>query len=560
MSPMNNATHPVSQATAMTKSRGKTMKSRLTKSALIAACALAPLSGMPGIPAQAQSVVAPAQTIVLSIGRGELVTVPGNMADVFVANDGVADVQVKSQRQLYLFGKAGGQTTVYASNAAGDIIWSADVRVGSNLDSIDQMLALAMPEAKIGVATMGTNTVLLTGTVAAPEDAAEAERLVQAFVGQEANVVSRLRMATPLQVNLQVTFAEVSRSLVRDISSNLVTRDQSGGFVFGASRNNPGTIVGDNPSSAIVNLDPCAVFEIACSSEPRPYDIINRRFVTTETRFEPPTSPRSLLSLGGRVLGLDILASLELGEQIGLVNTLSQPNLTALSGETAEFLAGGEFPIPQSQGLGTTSVEYKNYGVSLTYTPTVLANGRISLRVRPEVSELSSRGAVTLDGFQIPALTTRRAETTIELGSGQSFMIAGLMSGNSQNLLEKTPGLGDVPILGNLFRSKSYQRGETELVIVVTPYLVKPVNANDIMLPTDGFRAPNEIESIVGYMENAGESGASRPKPTAVEPAEGASPGLSQSQAAPAQPGVAATEPRRRQRTANAAKPGFSFE
>jgi pilus assembly protein CpaC len=535
------------------------MKSRLTKTALIAACALAPLSGMPGIGAQAQTVVSPAQTIVLSIGRGELVTVPGNMSDVFVANDGVADVQVKSQRQLYLFGKSGGQTTVYASNSAGDVIWSANVRVGSNLDSVDQMLALAMPEAKIGVATMGTNTVLLTGTVAAPEDAAEAERLVTAFIGEGANVVSRLRMATPLQVNLQVTFAEVSRSLVRDIASNLVTRDKSNGFVFGAARGG-GAIVGDDPSSAIVNLDPCAVFEISCVSDPRPYDIINKRFVTTETRFEMPDSARTLLGLGGRVLGLDILASLELGEQIGLVNTLSQPNLTALSGETAEFLAGGEFPIPQSQGLGATSIMYKNYGVSLTYTPTVLANGRISLRVRPEVSELSSRGAVTLDGFQIPALTTRRAETTIELGSGQSFMIAGLMSGSSQNTLEKTPGLGDVPILGNLFRSKNYQRGETELVIVVTPYLVKPVNANDIVLPTDGYRAPNEIESIVGYMENAGESGVSRPKPSAVESTEGSAPGISHNQAEPAPSQAAGAEPRRRERSASAAKPGFSFE
>ena len=560
---MNAVANSARHASAETKLRGKTMKSRLTKTALIAACALAPLSGIPVNPALAQSVVAPTQTIVLSIGRGELVTLPGTMTDVFVANETVADVQVKSQRQLYLFGRAGGETTVYASNSAGNVIWSANVRVGSNLDSIDQMLGLAMPEAKIGVATMGTNTVLLTGTVAAPEDAAEAERLVSAFVGEGSNVISRLRMATPLQVNLQVTFAEVSRSLVRDISSNLVTRDKSNGFVFGATRGG-GTIVGDDPSSAIVDLDPCAVFEIACPFDPtrvRPYDIINRRFVTTETRFEPPTTARSLLSLGGNILGLDILASLELGEQIGLVNTLSQPNLTALSGETAEFLAGGEFPIPQSQGLGTTSIEYKNYGVSLTYTPTVLANGRISLRVRPEVSELSSRGAVTLDGFQIPALTTRRAETTIELGSGQSFMIAGLMSGNSQNLLEKTPGLGDVPILGNLFRSKSYQRGETELVIVVTPYLVKPVDANDIVLPTDGFRAPNEIQSIMGYMENDGQSGETRPKPTAVESTEAAAPGLSQNQAEPAQPEVAASEPRRRQRSASAAaKPGFSFE
>ncbi|MGI8944138.1 MAG: type II and III secretion system protein family protein [Qipengyuania sp.] len=535
------------------------MKRRLTAKVLLAGLALAPLASLPTTTATAQNIVRPAQDIVLSIGRGELINVPGSMADVFIANDEVADVQVKSQSQLYVFGKSGGETTVYASNARGDIIWSANIRVGSNIGSIGQLLALAMPEAKVSVATMGTNTVLLTGTVASPEDAAEAQSLVEAFVGEDTNVISRLRMATPLQVNLQVRFAEVSRNLVRDIQGSLQTRDKSNGFVFGTSSGNPGTIVGNDVSSAIVDLDPCAVFEIACTSELRPYDIINQRFVTTETRFETPGKiQNTLLALGGRVLGLDLLATLDVGEQIGLVTTLSQPNLTALSGETAEFLAGGEFPIPQSQGLGTTTIEYKNYGVSLTYTPTVLANGRISLRVRPEVSELTTRGAVTLNGFQIPALTTRRAETSIELGSGQSFMIAGLMSSNSQNLLEKAPGLGDVPILGNLFRSKNYQRGETELVIVVTPYLVKPVNANDIVLPTDGFRAPNEVQSIVGYMENAGVTGGGRPKPTMTE-TPAAQPGMSATGTGGAGAPVAAGQPRREEPSGDA-QPGFSFK
>src|SRR6187455_1518687 len=218
------------------KVRGKTMKSRVMKTVLCAACALAPLAAVPTGQALAQAVISPSQDIALSIGRGQLVTVPGNLADIFVSNETVADVQVKSQRQLYVFGKAGGETTVYASNSAGDIIWSANVRVGSNLNSIDQLLALAMPEAKINVATMGTNTVLLTGTVAAPEDAAEAERLVAAFVGDDANVVTRLRMATPLQVNLRVRFAEVSRSLMRTLGTNLATADGGNGFLFGVGQ------------------------------------------------------------------------------------------------------------------------------------------------------------------------------------------------------------------------------------------------------------------------------------------------------------------------------------
>jgi pilus assembly protein CpaC len=181
---------------------------------------------------------------------------------------------------------------------------------------------------------------------------------------------------------------------------------------------------------------------------------------------------------------MDLLTSLDLGERDGQVTTLANPNLTALSGETGTFLAGGEIPIPISQGLGAVSVEYKQYGVSLAYTPTVLADGRISLRVRPEVSQLSAAGSVTLNGTVIPGLTTRRAETTVELGSGQSFMIAGLLQNDHQNSIDKAPGLGDVPILGAMFRSNAFQRNETELVIVITPYLVKPVNANDIVLPS----------------------------------------------------------------------------
>lgn len=485
------------------------MTSRLLKSILTAACALAPLAGLPAPLAQAQSLVSPSQDIVLSIGRGELVNVPGNMADVFVANDQIADVQVKSQRQLFVMGLSGGVTTIYASNAAGDIIWSANVRVGSNIDSVDQMLALAMPEANIQVATMGSNTVLLTGTVAAPEDAAEAERLVSAFMGENTNVVSRLRMATPLQVNLRVRFAEVSRSLVRQLGANLTTIDGTNGFQFGIGQGRPGFAPTFRPNSA-TGLGNRTKVMIPDVNNPG-------KFIEVDATSIQPISPGTTLGAVGNLLGLDIGAALDMAEREGLVTTLSEPNLTALSGETAQFLAGGEFPIPLSQGLGTTTVEYKNYGVSLAYTPTVLANGRISLRVRPEVSELSTQGAVTLNGFQIPALTIRRAETTIELGSGQSFMIAGLLSNNAQNTIDRAPGLGELPILGNLFRSSEFRRGETELVIIVTPYLVRPVNDRDIRLPTDGFNTATVVEQFLLNREHNGVSGQQRPMPRAAE-------------------------------------------
>ena len=517
--------------------------------AVMAALALAPLTAIPAASANAQTVVRPSQDIVLSIGRGELINVPGAMADVFVANSEIADVQLKSQRALYVFGVGGGETTIYASNSRGDIIWSANVRVGSNIGSIDQMLALAMPEAKIAVATMGNNTVLLTGTVAAPEDAAEAQNLVEAFVGENTNVISRLRMATPLQVNLQVRIAEVSRNVVRSLGVNLASIDGTQGFKFGVGQGrapttfSPGRVLGANAgqvSEEVLN--------------PITGEIVERAGTAIATN-----GVGTSLGFAGQLLGLDLSAAIDLAETHNLAVTLSQPNLTALSGETAEFLAGGEFPIPLSQGFGTTTVEYKNYGVSLSYTPTVLANGRISLRVRPEVSELTSQGSVTLNGFRVPGLITRRTETTIELGSGQSMMIAGLLSNSSQNAIEKAPGLGDVPILGNLFRSTNFQRGETELVIVVTPYLVKPTNAADIRLPTDGYLKPTEAQRILEYREGDGVTGGARPSPTAV-PATPANPAISRNATEGAEPVLAQSyDPRNREKSASA-KPGFSFK
>lgn len=509
------------------------MKRRVSRKVLMAGLVLAPLAALPTNIATAQSVVSPSSEIVLSIGRGELINVPGNMADVFIANEGIADVQVKSRSQLYLFGKSGGETTVYASDSRGAVIWSANVRVGSNIGSIDQLLALAMPEAKVNVATMGTNTVLLTGTVAAPEDAAEAQALVEAFVGEETNVISRLKMATPLQVNLQVKIAEVSRSVVRSIGVNLTSIDSTSGFKFGIGQGTaagtfrPGgsLAVGNDVLDWVVNPDTGALEQVAG---------------TSITQAEQGTT----FGFAGSLLGLDLASALDLAETQGLVTTLAEPNLTALSGETAAFLAGGEFPIPLSQGLGTTTIQFKQYGVSLAYTPTVLSNGRISLRVAPEVSELTSQGAIQFNGYQVPGLTTRRAETTVELGSGQSFMIAGLLSNNSQNQIEKAPGLGDVPILGSLFRSTEYRKGETELVIMVTPYLVKPVNASDIRLPTDGYLAPTEGQRLIGMQGADGVSNARRPGPVVA----GSNP------ANPAAPAETNNAPDA------AVRPGFSFD
>lgn len=452
----------------------------------------AALVSAPAQQASAQATQNANSSIDLSVGRGRLISLPAPMTDVFVANDEVADVQVRSGRQLYIFGKKPGETSIYATDASGRVVYSTVARVGNNIETIDQMLSLAMPEATISANTMN-GFVLLTGTVQSPDDAAEAERLVQAFVGDATKVLSRLRTATPLQVNLQVRIAEVNRSLVKEISGNLLTRDMDGqggnGFLGGIYRGRTAGVI-QYPGEG---------------TPPVPAGTIGYAITTP--------SGTSSLAAAGRLFGLDLIASLDVGERSGMVVTLAQPNLTAISGETADFLAGGEFPIPIPGNFAGTTIEYRKYGVSLAYTPTVLSNGRISLRVRPEVSELSTEGAIRIQGFEIPALTIRRAETTVELGSGESFMIAGLMNNRSIGAIDKIPGLGDVPILGTLFKSDSFRRGETELVIVVTPYLVQPVSANEIKLPTDAYQNPNDINRLLIGQSSDGITGGDRPKP-----------------------------------------------
>ena len=521
--------------------------------------AFAGASSMPES-AAAQQVRGGSQTsndLLLSVGRGRLITLPVPMTDVFVANQTVADVQVRSSTQLYVFGKAPGETSVYATDAAGRVVYSVVTRVGNNIETIDQMLALAMPDAQINVNTMN-GFVLLTGTVAAPEDAAEADRLVSAFVGEGTRVLSRLQTATPLQVNLQVRIAEVNRSIVRQIGGNLASSSGSNEIIFGAFRGRdaggftPRTpVVGVDPQYGPnpVQLDPVTGCAVARCGQQSSYNI-------------NPLRDAATIALGGRMFGLDLLGTLDLAERSGMVATLAQPNLTTISGETADFLAGGEYPIPVPDPLsGGIVIQYRKFGVSLSYTPTVLSNGRISLRVRPEVSELSTEGAIRLQGIEVPALSIRRAETTVELGSGESFMIAGLMSNRSIGTLDRTPGLGDVPILGTLFKSDNFRRGDTELVIVVTPYLVRPVPTDQIVLPTDAFQNPTEIQRNLLNGIADGVTGGSRPMPTMEQrPDQNGTPnapgiGGMPEAAAPTRTG---SNGRNRNSGASAA-PGFSF-
>lgn len=515
----------------------------IASTALVATAMPGPATSAPGGGA-AQSAPAKGGVVVLSVGESKVINLSAPMSDVIIADPNTVDVHVRSTTQLYLIAKAPGQSDVTVNTKGGRPIYQAMVRVGNNITTVDQMLKLAMPDAEIRVSTMN-GLVLLTGTVGAPEDAAEAERLVAAFVGDKANVVSRLKTATPLTVNLQVRIAEVNKQLSKQIGVNLATFDPTSGFKFGVGQGRSiltdKWVVQANGGTAALNvgngtrsfLDPVSGSEIS-------------------TALGSQTSGTTL-GANGKLFGLNILAAIDLAENQGLATTLANPNLTALSGETASFLAGGEIPIPISTTLGEVSVDYKQYGVSLAFTPTVLADGRITMRVRPEVSQIDDSAGVKLNGFSIPGISTRRAETTVELGSGQSFMIGGLLSTSSGNSVSKAPFLGDLPILGNLFKSTSFRRQETELVIIVTPYLVKPVNARDIQLPTDGFKNATDIQRYLGGQMHGGKSGEKRPGPTMAPPVTVPANGAPTTGASAEPQATSAKGPK------TAAAPGFSF-
>jgi len=473
----------------------------------VALAGAAPAQAQPG--AYGSGTYRPTSQVQLSVGEGQMITLPSNVANVWTSNPKVADVFVNSPRQLNLFGKEFGEATVIATAANGTVVYGAQVRVSQNLPSVNEVLRAAMPESDVRVTTVG-QTAILSGTVASPDDVSLAAQLVSRELNPGVDmsspgalckicVVNRLRTATPLQVTLKVRVAEVNRTLLKTIGVNLLTRTD-GNFQFGVAQ-----------GSGIFLPAPG-------SSSNGAGDIIRSSLGTT-------------VSGVGKLFGLDLISSIDLAAKDGLVTLLAEPTLTALSGETASFLAGGEFPIPVSQSLGTLSIEYKQYGVGLAFTPVVLADGRISMRVRPEVSELSNEGSVRLNGYVVPALTTRRAETTVELGSGQSFMIAGLLRNTNVNDVTKAPFLGDLPVLGALFRSTSFRRQETELVIIVTPYLVRPVSGQ-LATPADGYRAPSDPEL---NLEGQTFKGVSGPRPTG--------PGVSAASATAAAPAATAPTP-----------------
>ena len=401
-------------------------------------------------------------TLLIEVGKGTLVRLRRPATTVFVANPEIADVQVKTPGLIYVAARQTGDTVLYAVDDKDQVLLNATVRVNHNLTRLREALRAAMPNAAIEVQSVD-GALMLMGAVESAQKAEEARRIAARYAPGKGEVINQLKVVAPNQVHIRVRFAEVSRDTLNQLGFNWNAVLNTGSFLFGIATGNP--------------VIPAAGL-----------------FSTLRDAGDG-----NINSLYGRTTrgNVDLNTLIDALGKENLITILAEPNLTALSGETASFLAGGEFPVPVPQDANTITIQYKRFGVALDFVPTLLDGDRINLKVRPEVSQLTNTGAIRLASFDIPALTVRRAETTIELGSGQSFAIAGLLKRDTEEGLSKTPGLGDVPVLGALFRSDRYKRAETELVILVTPYVVRPVSAR-MAAPTDGLVPPNDVERIIG--------------------------------------------------------------
>ncbi|MEP3890150.1 MAG: type II and III secretion system protein family protein [Hellea sp.] len=365
--------------------------------------------------------------------------------EVRVANADIADVVVLTDKSFQVMGKASGKTNVMLYDAQKRLVDIVDVTVGFDMAGLKKSLFETFPRDKIDVRNMAGG-VYLSGEVANDSVSRQAEKIAEAYAPKR--VTNGLSIRDSHQVMLEVRFVEATRDVVKELGIGLLTQ-RAGDFGF-------------QTGAALAN----------------------------------PVLSGVLQGGFGRAT-LD--ASIEALEEKGVIRTLAEPNLVSMSGETASFLAGGEFPIPVQADLGQVTIEFRQFGVGLSFTPTVLDDGIINLKVAPEVSQLDNTNSVRVGGVEVPALRVRRANTTIELRNSQSFAIAGLLQNESSNRKTQTPWIGDVPILGSLFRSTRYQKAETELVIIVTPRLVQPVSdISELASPLDRLSIPGDMESFIG--------------------------------------------------------------
>ena len=403
----------------------------------------------------------------LGIGKSTIIDLPRDAKDVLVADPKIANAVIRSPQRAYIIGSGIGQTNVVFFDADGQQIAAYDIAIKRDLNGVRSALKQLLPAASIQTEGIG-DSVMLTGSVASPIEAQQAGDVVARLVGGPDKVVNSIVVRSRDQVMLKVAVAEVQRSIIKQLGIDLSANMNYGTAVVNFNNANPFT----------ANNGPLTANSLVASA-------LNRAGVPTVT------------------------ATLRAMESAGVVHTLAEPNLTAISGESATFISGGEFPIPTGVTCQTTTsgaigqcvqtVSFKKFGISLNFTPVVLTEGRISLRVMTEVSEVSLDNALQggVNGSTIPSIKTRRAETTLEIPSGGSLAMAGLIQEQTKQAVNGLPGADQIPLLGQLFRSQDFVNNQTELMVIVTPYVVRAVAQKELSRPDDGFAPSSDAQSAL---------------------------------------------------------------
>ncbi len=403
------------------------------------------------------------QPVDIGISKSVVIDLPRDIKDVLVADPKIANAVVRSSRRAFIIGNGVGQTNVFFFDAQGKQIAGFDIAVSRDLDGIREAIHQVLPDSDVAVRGLGAS-IILSGSVSSPQEAQQADDIATGLTEKDGKVINGIVVRGRDEVMLKVTVAEVDRSIVKQLGINL-----SGSLGYG---------------TAVVNFNNNSANPSVASGYAPPLFPING-------------TPSNTITGSAN----SVTATLQAMEQAGVIHALAEPTLTAISGKSAHFLAGGEFPYPSITSCTTTpcppTIQFQNFGVSLTFTPVVLSEGRISLNMLTEVSELNNQNTVTVAGTTVPGLSVRRADTTVEIPSGGSLAIAGLIQDETKQDITGLPGLMEVPVLGSLFRSRDFLNNKTELMVLVTPFIVRAVAEKDLARPDDGFADPSDPESIL---------------------------------------------------------------
>lgn len=473
-------------------------------------------------------------SLVLPFGKSAIIDLPADARDILISNPAIADATVRTARRAYVIGRQLGQTNIFFFDAAGRQIANVEIRVEPDVAPLNDILRRHSTDSQI-TAEAVNGAIVLSGTARNAADADRARSIAAQFLQTSGaagaasgaasgpdRIVNLIQVQGSEQVLVRVRVVEMSRTLVRQLGINanydemvnqLIGED---GFLNLATANgfsvNGALLGGLTSTGGIANniLRPDSLAYPGATVDP---NIGPGQAGVGGYEFDPTTNPATETFGPAHVeRSSSTEATIEAFERAGLLRVLAEPNLTAISGENARFLAGGEFPVPVNSDDGQISVEFKPFGVGLAFTPIVMSGGNISLKVATEVSELTTEGAIStgdtpirnqdgtttvIRGITIPALQVRRAETTVEMSSGSSIVMAGLIQERTRHAMEGVPGVMNTPVIGSLFRSRDFINNETELVIIVTPYLVRPTSPENLRTPADGFRNPSERESLL---------------------------------------------------------------